>query len=176
MFFRWDPYALWCSNIILKRAEPNRRSPGEMPLEENVKKRSGGSVHPPEARRLCQARTLPSFPPLRIPCLSHQGPHRALPEGAVSFWDQDLQFDSGFQKRLCFRLPRQLPPLPLLQPRRWMKNLAVYPDLSHLHPDPLQGITPQLCSTTFNSCWETAGKKKKKKTQLHDVGQTSTDI
>ena len=38
-----------------------------------------------------------------------------------------------------------------------MKNLAVFPGLSHLHPDPLQGITPQL-STPVGRL-----QKKKKK-------------
>lgn len=77
---------------------------------------------------------------------------------------------SGFTKRLCFHLPRQLFPLPLLQPPWWMKNL-IFQGLSHLHPDPLRALQG-LCSTT-SSCWETAGKKKKQ-TQLNDVGQTST--
>lgn len=54
-----------------------------------------------------------------------------------------------------------------------MKNLAVFQGLSHLHPDPLQGITevfaPQLSTPVGRLC-----RKKKTKTQLHDVGQTST--
>lgn len=60
-----------------------------------------------------------------------------------------MPFDSGFQKRLCFHLP-------LLHSLGWMKNLAVYQGLSHLHPDPLQGITevfaPQLSTPVGRLC------------------------
>lgn len=107
-------------------------------------------------------------PPLRVPTELSQRVLWVFEIGTCS---------SGFQKSLCFHLPRQLPPLPLLQPPRWMKHLAVFQGLSHLHPDPLQGITevfaPQL-STPVGRLQERKKNKKKQKTQLNDVGQTST--
>ena len=164
MFFRRDRYALWCSTIILKRgwtqsAKPRWNASGGKCKEK--KRRQHPSTRSPWAPSGQDASLLPSAenslpPPLRVPTELSQRVLWVFEIGTCS---------SGFQKRLCFHLPRQLPPLPLLQPPRWMKHLAVFQGLSHLHPDPLQGITevfaPQL-STPVGRLQERKKKNKKK--------------
>ena len=151
-----------------KGAERNRQSPGEMPLEENVKKQrqhpstrlSTRGLWAPPGQDASLPSLLPSAEnslplPLRVPTELSQ---RVL----WVFEIRTCRSTLGFRSASAFTF------LCFIHWGGWKTWLSF--KVSSPAPWSSPGHYRGLCSTTFNSCRETLQKTK---TQLHDVGQTS---